>query len=133
MTKMRTTTALATLAIVFGFGGAAQAEPFADGAMGIQRVTSGTGDNGITLMTLFDDGDDGSDATGLSDYDVFGRHTYSTLGIDQKGTVDKSDDVGGVVVLEFTDNVCLADIGMDLDVYDGGNDESALVEASYDG
>lgn len=133
MTKVRSTTALATLAIAFGFGGAAQADPFADGAVSIQRVTSGTGDNGITLMTLFDDGDDGSDATGMSDYDVFGRHTYSTLGIDQKGTLDTSDDVGGVVVLDFTDNVCLADVGMDLDVYDGGNDESALVEASYDG
>ncbi len=133
MTTVRTATALATLAIVFGYGGAAQADPFTDSPISVSRVATGTADNGIVLMSLFDDGDNGSDATELSDYNSLVYSTYTTLGIDQKGTVDKSDDVGGVLVVAFDDNICLADVGMDLDVYDGGNDESALVEVSNDG
>ena len=135
MTNVRSLTALATLAIAFGFGGAAQADPFADTALDIQRVSPGTMDNGslFSLWVVYDDGDDGRDATGMPDNDVWARSHFSTLGIDQNGTMDTSDDTGGVLVLEFNDNVCLADTGMDLDVYDVGNDESALVEVSYDG
>ena len=134
MTNVRSVTALATLAIAFGLGGAAQADPFADTALDIQRVTRGIADNGTSqLYVLFDDFDDGRDATGMPDNDVWATSHFSTLGIDQNGTMDTSDDTGGVLVLEFNDNVCLADTGMDLDVYDVGNDESALVEVSYDG
>jgi hypothetical protein len=115
-------------------------DPYADTPISISRVTSGTNIAGASIDTSWDDGDNGSDATGAPDW--AGNQTpdkITTLGIDEKSDTDPSNDDRGSVVLAFTDNVCLDGTGPDLYIYDAwgaqslNGNESADIEVSNDG
>lgn len=129
----------APLALVFA--ASAYADEFADSAIDINRVETGTAaDGGTPLSTSADDGDLGTDALGAPDWTApTNANQISALGFDEAGTVDTSDDVGGDIELGFTDNACLDGPGDDLHVYDASGlqsvngNESALVEVGTGG
>lgn len=126
-----------------GFAGTANADPYADEAISLLRVTPGLASNGITILnTSADDGDNGIDATGAPDWPpgtAARVNKITSLGFDENGTVTTDDDSGGNVVLGFSDNVCLDGAGADVKLYDAwqsqsliGN-ESAMIEVSNNG
>jgi hypothetical protein len=126
--------ALATLAFVGGLGGEALADPYADSAVSISRVTSGVDEFGTAINTSWDtNNDDGSDSTGAPNV-ADGPRGLTILGFDANVLADPLDDEGGTVTLDFIDNVCLDGAAMaDIDVPDIIGDESARIEVSNDG
>lgn len=131
MTTRKTLTALTTLAVVFGYGGAAQADPYADGWVSFNPVSPGTNVDGSSLSTFSDGDTDGIDAIGAPDWG--GSFSQATvLGFD-------AATEGGTLVLEFLNNVCQDGPGNDLKIYEAvgstssfGN-ESGTVQISNDG
>jgi len=120
---------LTTIAVVCGAGSAAWADPFADEALFISRVTPGYAITGERINTSWDNGDDGRDAAGAPDVEN-GRSGLTLLGFDAMDPRDPDDDRGGQLAVRFNDNVCADGEGPDIKVYDAGSDESAMVEVS---
>jgi len=127
MTTTKSLTALATIAVLLGSAGGALADPYADSAVSLQRVTSGTLLDGTSVNTSYDDGDDGSDATGPRDAFSGEPNKQTVLGY------DPSTGAGGVLELDFTNNICVDGAGVDLLFHEIGSNEHALVEVSNDG
>ena len=131
----RSTAALATMAVALAVSGTAMADPYADEVISFNRVTTGVVWRNVAINTDADDPDDGSDTLGTPDFsEVVSDFTKLTaLGFDGLNTSDTSDDVGGSIVLGFTDNVCLDGPGPDIRLFEGGKNEAAHVEISTDG
>lgn len=133
MTRQQLLAGLTTLAVVCGAGSTAWADPYADEAVSLSRVTSGHTATGTRITTSFDNNDNGGDATGAPDLAPSNiKPALTILGFDAKSTADTADDVGGVLALRFTDNVCGDGAGADIKVHESGSDESAMVEVSDD-
>lgn len=107
-------------------------DEWADLAIDIYRVDSGTSSGGAAINTTWDDGDNGNDATGPSNWPPSSPSAITTVGIDQKSTLDTSDDERGWVILAFTDNVCLDGTGADLHIYDAFGGQSVIGNESAD-
>ena len=109
-------------------------DPWADLAIAIYRVDSGTSSTGAPINTNWDNGDNGIDATGAPDWfgSGSGNTAITTPGIDMKGTSTTTDDDRGWVVLAFTDNVCLDGPGPDLYIYDAYGSQSENGNESAD-
>jgi hypothetical protein len=118
---------VATVAVLLGSAGGVLADPYADVPLSLQRVTSGTTLDGFPLSTSADDGDNGRDATGAPDVVFNELHRQTVLGY------DPVSGQGGVIELEFADNLCLDLAGGDLLFYDVASNETVMVEISNDG
>jgi hypothetical protein len=127
MTTTKSLTALATFAVLLGSAGGALADPYADTPFSLQRVTTGTALDGSLLSTSSDDGDNGRDATGAPDVIFNEPYRQTVLGY------DAATGQGGVIELDFADNLCLDGAGSDLLFYDVASNEHVLVEVSNDG
>lgn len=133
MTRQKLLAGLTTLAVVCGAGSAAWADEFADSVDRLTRVPVGTAADGSRLSTDFENGDNGSDALGAPQPGVRGDIAGTILGFDAAGTAERTDDTGGVLVLNFDDNVCMDGAGNDVRIYDVANDDSGMIEVSNDG
>ncbi len=88
---------------VFGFGGGAMADPFADAVDSFALPNLDCLVAGGTCDVTGDDADGGADALGAPDGNAADNMTFTSLGF------DTAVPAGGVLVLNFTDNVCLDD------------------------
>ena len=132
--KLSTATSVAALVAAFGLVGPAMADPFADAVVSLNRVTTGTSATGAAISTAADTDEffeGGTDATGAPDAGTFRRSV--SLGIDQKGTATTADDDRGVIVLDFTDNLCVGVGGNDIRLFENGNNEGYTLEVAYNG
>ncbi len=133
MTRQKLLAGLTTLVVVCGAGSAAWADPYADKVVELKRVTPGMLPDNTRVSTDADDGDAGIDSLGAPDVASGNFATVTALGYDPKGTMDPADDLGGHIVLDFTDNACMDGTGPDIRFSEGGNNESAYVAVSNDG
>lgn len=134
MTRQKLLTGLATLAVICGVSSTAMADPFADEALALTRVTKGTTSTGTPINTSWDNGDNGIDAVGAPNLspDLL-KPALTILGFDARQTADPADDVGGTLALRFLDNICVDGSGPDIKVHESGSDETAMIEVSDDG
>jgi len=113
---------LCTTALALSFAGPVNADPYADsGNLVLPDPSCLTA--GGTCDVTGDDNDGGSDATGAPDHTQHsganGTNTaWTSLGFDSNTTS------GGVLTLDFTDNVCLDGEGGDLQVFEVSHGET---------
>lgn len=127
MRKLTTLTAAAALAVGFGYGGAASADPYADAAVLVYPAGDDCPTAGGFCDTSGDDGDNGADALGMDDSDehsgaVGTNAAYTSLGF------NTDTGLGGVLTLDFTDNACLNLTGDDLQVFEVSHGENYRVD-----
>ena len=119
MKKLAILTAVTALAAVFGFASTAQADPFADAVESFILPNAGCLTPTAACDVTSDDADNGADALGAPQLTGNGgvgpddNTATTTLGF------DTDSSLGGVLVLQFTDNVCFTDdgAGNDLGVF----------------
>lgn len=102
MRKLATFTAVIALA-VFGFASAANADEYADTVNNFALPDLGCLVGGGTCDVTGDNADGGTDALGAPNGNAADNTTFTSLGF------DTNLGLGGVLILDFTDNVCLDD------------------------
>ncbi len=129
--------AMAAMVVAFGFARTAMADAYADSVASFEPVTSGTSASGDALSTSLDQdepAEGGTDAVGSPDARNWRQWRQTvTLGLDQNGTPTTEDDVFGAIVLDFTDNLCVAIPGDDIRIWEAANNEKYLLEIALNG
>lgn len=97
-----------------GFGNAASADPHADAVESFTLPNAECLVAGGTCDVTGDNGDNGADALAAANGNAADNTTYTSLGY------DTNTNIGGVLVLNFTDNVCLDEgtAAVDFDVFE---------------
>lgn len=124
------TTATAAAALLVGFGlaaGPAWADQYADEVESFALPNEDCLVSGGTCDVSGDNNDKGEDALGAPDFVSGDNTTFTALGF------DTDTEEGGVLVLNFTDNVCLDGAGDDVEVTEAGARERYNVEVGMQG